>query len=119
MRHSDLREDSIEHYAHCPFVTTFASDCLHLSQEHVGNTAAFLCLNRDTPEDVRILQLLLLYAIYCATNILRYTRTPLTTHQKKALLLQLVQQGASGCSVARRALNTALSTRRNVRPRYE
>ena len=43
MTHSDLREDSIEHYAHCPFVIAFARDKLHMPQEHVGNIEVFLC----------------------------------------------------------------------------
>ena len=119
MTHSDLREDSIEHYAHCPFVIAFARDKLHMPQEHVGNIAAFLCLSRDTPDDARVLQLILLYPVYGATNTLRYSRTTLQPQQKNALLMQLAQQGANGCCVARRALNAALARWRSVRPRHE
>ena len=119
MTHNDLREDSIEHYACCPIVIAFACEKLHMSQEHVGNLATFLCLTRDTPDDVRILQLLLLYAVYNATNTLRHAHSPLPMQDRSALLLQFTQQGANGSCVARRALTAALAMQRNVRPRHE
>ena len=119
MRHSDLQEDSIEHYAHCPVVVDFARRTLHMSNDASGTTTSFLCLDRDTPEDVRILQLLLLYAVYSATNTLRHSCEPPSAQHVPSMLMQFVKQGAQGSCSARGALSAALNVQRAVRPRHQ
>ena len=104
-------EDSIEHYAHCRIVRCFASEVLRLPAQLVGNLQGLLCLHAGVSDDIRVLQLLLLYAIYTATNIIRRNAAPQQVQSVRELLLQLMHQGASPSSNSQRVLRYTLSYR--------
>ena len=111
--------DSMEHYAYCNVVAEFAAQRLHLPSTHVRNMLAFLCLNREVDDETRVLQLLLLYAVYTASNHIRFARSATTIHSMQEFLLQYVHQGASQHSFAQNAVHrlvtAAWSTRRRIR----
>ena len=67
----------------------------------------FLCLDRDVDDNMRTLQLLLLYAVYSAANTLRFRHAGSAGISMDALLLQYVNQGASTSSAAQQALYQA------------
>ena len=79
-------EDSLEHYAHCQVVRDFARKSLQLPDSSVGRTCALLCLNRDVSDEIYTLQLLLLYAVYSATNSLRFGTAQVRTDHVQELL---------------------------------
>ena len=108
--------DSIEHYAHCPVVTHFASHVLHLPHVQVSGLMNFLCLGRDVSDEQRVLQLLLLFAVYSATNCLRSRSLKPGHHDMKELMLQYLHQGASQSSSAQQVLRNQMAHNRNVRP---
>ena len=104
-------QDSIEHYAHCRIVRAFAANRLRLPSHLVGNLQSFLCLSScvGVGDDSRTIQLLLLYAVYTATNILRFSTNPQPLQSMEEFLLQLVHQGAGGSSNAQRVVNEMLA----------
>ena len=99
--------DSIEHYAFCPVLKKFAIQQLRIPQHLVGTMLGFLCLDRDVDDNMRTLQLLLLYAVYSAANTLRFRHAGSAGISMDALLLQYVNQGASTSSAAQQALYQA------------
>ena len=115
-RSSDGCFDSIEHYAHCRTIRAFAQNVLHLSEQDVGNMQGFLCLRANVGNDERTLQLLLLYAVYTATNILRFSDRP-PPEEPNELLLQLVHQGASQSSNAQQIVLRTLALQTHKRRR--
>ena len=90
--------DSIEHYAHCRVVRNFALQTLHLPESVVGGLKAFLGLHVPVDEDTLIVQQLLLYAVYSATNRLRHGTTCTDPSSPNELLLQYMHQGAGQSS---------------------
>ena len=100
--------DSIEHYAFCPVVTNFAVQRLHFPHHLTRSLLSFLCLNNVIDERFRVLQLLLLYSVYTATNIARSRQTPLACGNTQELLLQLMHQAAGSFPSAQRILQQAL-----------
>jgi len=108
--------DKIEHYAHCPVVVHFGCHVLQLPCAQVGGLINFLCLGRDVSDESRVLQMLLLYAVYSATNCLRFAKPKLGNADMKEFLLQYLHQGASQSSSAQQVLHNHLVLRRNVRP---
>ena len=107
--------DSIEHYAHCSIVEAFATQVMHLPSDTVGGMLNFLSLDRGVADDTRTLQLLLLYAVYAATNCIRFASPSLRSQDVHEFLLQYVPQGASGCVSTQKVVNQFM--RRNVRRR--
>ena len=95
----------------------FARHSLGLPIARVGGMITFLCLQRDMQDDVRTLQLLLLYAVYSATNCIRYCNPALSLHAMHEFLLQYVHQGASQMSSTQRVVHDLLTTTRRVRQR--
>ena len=117
-----MAEDSIEHYAHCPCACDFACHTLHLPENAFGSSQSFLVLGVDAPDDILILQLLVLYACYSATNSVRHGRCSNegNDYDRRDFLLQFAQ-GVMDHSRSRSALdrapnapfwNTGRSTRR-------
>ena len=90
---STCSEDSVKHYAYCEVVRHFGEEQLMLPKHLAQGLRSFLCLDSNIPDEVRTLQLLKLYAVYNATNCLRFSeaRRTITNHQD--LLLQYVHQG--------------------------
>ena len=77
---------------------------------HAGSMQLVLCLNRDTDDNTRTVQLLFLYAVYSAANVLRFRSSgAANTMSMDALLLQFVHQGASTSPTAQHALHRAMS----------
>ena len=109
--------DSIEHYAHCIVVRTFALHRMNMPHNCVGTLLGFLCLNRDVTDDTRTLQLLLLYAVYTATNCLRFCQPQLDPAKWHEFLRQYVHQGASQSSAAQKIVHDAIQSRMALRPR--
>ena len=107
--------DSIEHYAICPVVQQFARQSLHLPDELVGNMLGFMCLSRNTDDGILILQLLLVYAVYSATNCLRFAKPHLASNTLHEFLLQFVHQGASQSSLAQSAVHEHVTMSRATR----
>ena len=109
--------DSIEHYAHCKAVRAFAADILHLPHQVVGSLQGFLCLSAGLDDDTLTLQLLLLYAVYTATNVLRFAQPCAPIGSVKELLLQFVHQGARNSSNAQHVVHRAMFQRARQRAR--
>ena len=114
---SQFSQDDLRHYAYCPHVTQFASETLCIPHQFCGCLRSFLCLDAGIPDDIRILQLLLLYAVYCATNCLRNNSNLVGAVNVQELLRQFAHQGTFNHSQSQYVLNTTLHRRRNVRPR--
>ena len=114
---SAFGEDSIQHYAHCPVVISFAQQRLSLPASCIGGLLNFLCLERDIDDDVRVLQLLLLFAVYNATNCIRYTKPVVSLIAMSEFLLQYLHQGASQMSSTQKVVHNLVTTQRRVRPR--
>ena len=109
--------DSIEHYAHCPVVRQFAHETLSLPPHTVGNVLGFLCLHANIDCDTRLVQHLLLYAVYTATNRLRRCAAGLDHYSVKELLLQYIHQGAGCNPTAQKAVRNCLLSASSKRPR--
>ena len=114
---SEFGEDSIQHYAHCPIVMDFAKTRLGLPMSCIGGMQNFLCLQRDMENAIRVLQLLLLHAVYSATNCIRVSRPTLSSNAMPQFLLQYVHQGAPQMSSTQNVVHNSLTTQRRVRPR--
>ena len=87
-------EDSIEHYAFCPIIRRFATQHLHLSANLVGAMCPFLCLNRYTNDSTLIVQCLLTYATYTASNRIRFGGINPASICMNEFLMQIMCQGA-------------------------
>ena len=109
--------DSIEHYALCPVVAEFASQRLQLPASLIKNRLAFLCLNTHVDDETYVLQLLLLYAVYTASNCIRFAKPPLKVASMQELLLQYVHQGAGQLSFPQRVVHKLVTQRRATRRR--
>ena len=111
-------EDSIEHYAFCPIVKDFALTS-GISQQAHCPLLSFLALEGVPDEDHQTLQILLLYAVYSATNVCRKLlneqphRLEVDRHD---LLMQFAKQATFGHAKSRKVLELALR-RRYVRQR--
>ena len=103
--------DSIQHYAYCPIVASFASRHLCLPHAHVRNLLSFLCLRSNSDDELFVLQLLLLYAVYAATNCLRFQKPHITQASMHEFLLQFVHQGAAQSAFAQRVVHKLVTTR--------
>ena len=112
----DTCQDSIEHYACCPIVRHFASHMLHLPDHRVGGSLNFLCLQANVDDETRTMQLLMLYAVYTATNCLRFVKPKPPVRDMNEFLLQYVHQGANQSPAAQKMLRQQLAYR-NVRRR--
>lgn len=113
----DICQDSIEHYAHCPVLLEFASNTLHMPPSCLDNMLGFLCLNKEVAEDTRILQFLVLYAVYSATNAIRAQPRGIHISCMREFLLQYVHQGASGSSKCQSVVRQALAPQHVARRR--
>ena len=100
--------DSIEHYAHCPVVRQFSLHILKLPAQVVGNLQGFLCLHVPVDANTLIVQHLLLYAVYTATNRLRHGPAGANPTSHNELLLQYVHQGAGQSPSSKRAVRAQL-----------
>ena len=109
--------DSIEHYAHCQVVRDFAKSSLDLPDTTVGGLLNFLCLSSNVDDETRILQLLLLYAVYSATNCMRYTSPNVSPQSMHEFLLQFVHQGASQLHSVQVVVRERVTNRRSTRRR--
>ena len=106
--------DCIEHYAHCPVVAEFATQRLQLPASLVKNMLAFLCLNINVDDETYVLQLLLLYAVYTASNCIRFAKPPLKVASMQELLLQYVHQGAGQLSFPQQVVHKLVTQRREA-----
>ena len=90
-----------------------ASDChtLHLLENAFGSIQSFLVLGVDASDDVLILQLIVLYACYSATNSVRHGRCSNEgdDYDRHVFLLQFAKQGVMDHSRSRSALDRALN----------
>ena len=86
-------------------VREFAQGQLHLHTQAVGDLYGFLCLEAGLAHDVRTLQLLLLYAVYSAISLLRFSEGMQPLQAIQELLLQFVHQGAGQSSDAQRVIS--------------
>lgn len=94
------------------FRTWFAGWCT-ARRFQVGQAS---CSNRDVTDDTRTLQLLLLYAVYTASNCLRFCQPELDPAKWHEFLLQYVQQGASQSSAPQKIVHDARQGRMALRP---
>ena len=88
---------------------------MHLPSDSVGGMLNFLSLNKGVTDDIRTLQLLLLYAVYAGTNCIRFAHPSLSNQDIHEFLLQYVHQGASGCKSTQKIVDQFV--RRRVRRR--
>ena len=109
-------EDSIEHYAHCPVVVHFAVNKLKLPTHLTTGLRGFLCLDRDVSDEVRTLQLLLLFAVYSASNSIRFGKCPAPADISE-LLFQFVHQGAFNHSGSHSVVQNIWQHSRSTRAR--
>ena len=110
-------QDSIEHYAYCPVIVHFATHHLYLSDSEDDRLLQFLCLRKNMSHEEQVVRMLLLYAVYTATNMLRYNRPRDSTFDMAEFLMQLVHQGASQMRATQRALHDHRLHRRMTRAR--
>ena len=108
---SDSAEDSIEHYCRCNVVVDFARSRLRLPMRISGSMRSFLVLDSLCSNDELTLQLLLLYACYSATNVLRHQQANSANmqHNYQELLQQLAVQGTFNHPCSQRVLRHSLS----------
>ena len=114
---SRFKEDCIKHYAFCPIVKAFAREALDIPPQLIGNMRGFMCLDSDIPDSIRTVQLLLLFAIYSATNCLRFSAPHNTVNNNKELLWQFVHQGTFNHSASQAVVSNLSHRFRNVRRR--
>jgi hypothetical protein len=107
--------DSIEHYMRCPVVANFALQRLRLPQTSVRSMVAFMCLGANIDDELLTLQLLLVYAIYSATNCLRFAKPAIDNLDE--FLLQFVHQGASQSNHAQRVVHQVVTAQGFARRR--
>ena len=98
-------------------VASFASTRLHLPAQLVKNQESFLVLSSNVGDDIRILQALLLYAVYTATNIIRFRKIKFDQSGIHEFLLQILHQGAAQSSRAEHPDRDALASRPHKRTR--
>ena len=103
--------DSIEHYACCQVVRQFALQTVNLPPRVVGTLQGFLCLVSGIEDHTLIVQQLLLYAVYTASNRYRHGPAPPACASIQELLLQYVHQGAAQASLAQAALNKQIASK--------
>ena len=107
-------EDSIEHYAFCPVVLEVARCHVNLPDHTIGSVRSFLVLYENVSKETLTLQLLLLYAVYGATNAMRYGKEAHRLHPLNCqqLILQLIWQGVFGHTPSLETLRDATGKRR-------
>ena len=110
-------EDSLEHYAYCPIVGDYARSKLRLPAHLSHGLRAFMCLESDVSDEDATLQLLLLYAVYTATNQLRFGVKCRRTLNGHVLLQQFVQQGAASSSKAQQIVDSIYHRHQSARRR--
>ena len=88
----------------------FASRTLSLPEQVVGNLQGFLCLHSNISAETLLVQQLLLFAVYTATNILRHSDVRPVFSSMNELLLQCLHQGAGQSSAAQKAVSDCLLT---------
>ena len=103
--------DSIEHYAHCPAVRDFAIHTLNLPRNVVGDLKGFLGLGTCLDPQCLVVQQLLVYAVYTATNRLRHGEAVPNLACMRELLLQYMHQGAAQSPTAQAALDKHLTSK--------
>ena len=79
---------------------------------------SFLCLDLEADEEIWTLQLLLLHAVYSATNCIRFSKAPVSLTCVEELLLQFLHQGASQSSCAQRVVHKYVTARLYQRARH-
>ena len=77
-------------------------------RQTIGNILGFLCLHANMDPQTRLVQHLLVYAVYSATNQLRRTEPASQAQNARELLLQFVHQGAGSCTSAQAAVQQHL-----------
>ena len=110
-------QDSIEHYTHCRVIRNFALETLKLPPHVVGTPMGLLCLRGLVEDETRTIQLLLVYAVYTAANIIRHGNARPDSNSLTELLLQLMHQGAGQSSSAQGALRRCLGQRKHKQRR--
>ena len=78
---------------------------------------SFLVLDSNIEDETRILQLLLLYAVFTATNIIRFRQVCVERPCVGELPLQILHQGAAQSSRAEHAVRNAWATQQPKRAR--
>ena len=101
--------DSIEDYAHCQVVRQFSLNTVNLPPNAVGTLQAFLGLVADVDDDTLVVQHLVVYAVYTATNRLRHGLALPSLTCISELLLQYLHQGAAQSASAQAAVQRLIA----------
>lgn len=109
---SETAEDSVEHYANCPRVREVGAHFLNLDPSRSVNLHTFVCCNPHIKdEDELTATALLIYAVYRATNYVRYER-PIPTDATYHAITQWVREGARGHNNAMSVLSSRWKDRK-------